>query len=151
MIISYLENDIDKPYISSSLYNVSNPPLINPKGDEHKTSLSARTINNPISSLQSHNTQENNTSSLNNSGDSHTTQISLQESQDSWQSINNTTSTKEEINNKTDSNTPTSSLTSSHNYTIESGINELTLSNIKDKEQIYLHAQRDYDEIIEHN
>ncbi|RDU61627.1 VgrG protein, partial [Helicobacter didelphidarum] len=28
VIISYLENDIDKPYISSSLYNVSNPPLI---------------------------------------------------------------------------------------------------------------------------
>ena len=33
----------------------------------------------------------------------------------------------------------------------ESGKNELTLSNLKDKEQIYLKAQKDYDEIINHN
>ncbi|WP_223207155.1 hypothetical protein [Campylobacter coli] len=28
---------------------------------------------------------------------------------------------------------------------------ELTLSNIKDKEQIYLKAQKDYDELVQHN
>ncbi|WP_430640803.1 bacteriophage T4 gp5 trimerisation domain-containing protein, partial [Campylobacter jejuni] len=33
----------------------------------------------------------------------------------------------------------------------EEGYNELTLSNIKDKEQIYLKAQKDYDELVQHN
>ncbi|RDU60906.1 hypothetical protein CQA53_10560 [Helicobacter didelphidarum] len=80
VIISYLENDIDKPYISSSLYNVSNPSINDLPFNDNQTSLSSKTIGRD-----------------------------------------------------------------------ENGINELTLSNIKDKEQIYLHAQRDYDEIIEHN
>ena len=34
---------------------------------------------------------------------------------------------------------------------VESGFNEITLSNIKEKEQIYLQAQRDYEELIKHN
>ena len=33
----------------------------------------------------------------------------------------------------------------------EKGINEITLENIKDNELISIHAQKDYDEIIEHN
>ena len=84
VIVSFLEDDIDKPYISGSLYNKNNPPLINLPLNAHKTSLSARTIN-----------QDNNN--------------------------------------------------------IEDGYNEITLSNIKDKEQIYIKAQRDYEELIKHN
>ncbi|MGX2973210.1 bacteriophage T4 gp5 trimerisation domain-containing protein, partial [Helicobacter sp. T3_23-1059] len=33
----------------------------------------------------------------------------------------------------------------------EKGINEITLENIKDNELISIHAQKDYDELIEHN
>ncbi|MCI5787158.1 MAG: VgrG protein, partial [Helicobacter trogontum] len=35
--------------------------------------------------------------------------------------------------------------------TIEQGYNELTLSNIKDNEEIYIRAQKDYNEYIKHN
>ncbi|MCD8214012.1 MAG: type VI secretion system tip protein VgrG [Campylobacter sp.] len=35
--------------------------------------------------------------------------------------------------------------------TDENGRNEITLSNIKDKEQIYLKAEKDYDELVQHN
>ena len=80
VIVSFLDDDIDKPYISASLYNQSNPSLINSPKDFHKTSLSSKTI-----------------------GES------------------------------------------------EKGINEITLSNLKDKEQIYIKAQRDYAESINHN
>ncbi|WP_233714373.1 hypothetical protein [Helicobacter trogontum] len=45
VIISYMDNDIDKPYISGSLYNTTNPSLIHNPLDSHKTSLSSRTIN----------------------------------------------------------------------------------------------------------
>ncbi|MWV63219.1 hypothetical protein DCO58_00005 [Helicobacter saguini] len=77
VIISYFDNDIDKPYISGSLYNTLNPSLIN---NNNQTSLSSKTIGNN-----------------------------------------------------------------------EAGINELTLTNTKNNEQIYLHAQKDYKEIIESN
>ncbi|MWV71348.1 hypothetical protein DCO59_02995 [Helicobacter saguini] len=77
VIISYFDNDIDKPYISGSLYNTLNPSLIN---NNNQTSLSSKTIGNN-----------------------------------------------------------------------EVGINELTLTNTKNNEQIYLHAQKDYKEIIESN
>ena len=80
VIVSFLDDDIDKPYISASLYNQSNPSLINSPKDFHKTSLSSKTI-----------------------GES------------------------------------------------EKGINEITLSNLKDKEQIYIKAQKDYVESINHN
>ncbi|PCH32185.1 VgrG protein, partial [Campylobacter sp. 4] len=72
MIISFLDDDIDKPYVSSSLYNGANPSLVNLPFNDHQTSLSSKTIG---------------------------------------------------VN--------------------EEGYNELTLSNIKDKEQIYLKAQKD--------
>ncbi|HFP7725191.1 TPA: VgrG protein [Campylobacter jejuni] len=80
MIISFLDDDIDKPYVSSSLYNETNPSLVNLPFNDHQTSLSSKTIG---------------------------------------------------VN--------------------EEGYNELTLSNIKDKEQIYLKAQKDYDELVQHN
>ncbi|EPU2628264.1 bacteriophage T4 gp5 trimerization domain-containing protein, partial [Campylobacter coli] len=41
-------------------------------------------------------------------------------------------------------------MTKDLNYTKQSHF-ELTLSNIKDKEQIYLKAQKDYDELVQHN
>ncbi|RTI53768.1 type VI secretion system Vgr family protein [Campylobacter jejuni] len=80
VIISFLDDDIDKPYVSSSLYNGANPSLANLPFNDHQTSLSSKTIG---------------------------------------------------VN--------------------EEGYNELTLSNIKDKEQIYLKAQKDYDELVQHN
>ncbi|EAH5843592.1 type VI secretion protein VgrG [Campylobacter coli] len=80
VIISFLDDDIDKPYVSSSLYNGANPSLVNLPFNDHQTSLSSKTIG---------------------------------------------------VN--------------------EEGYNELTLSNIKDKEQIYLKAQKDYDELVQHN
>ncbi|ECP7373803.1 type VI secretion protein VgrG [Campylobacter coli] len=80
VIISFLDDDIDKPFISGSLYNGANPSLVNLPFNDHQTSLSSKTIG---------------------------------------------------VN--------------------EEGYNELTLSNIKDKEQIYLKAQKDYDELVQHN
>jgi len=79
VIISYMQGDIDKPFIIGAFYNTHNQPLT-PIDNLSQTSISARTLG------------------------------------------------KDEV-----------------------GINELTLSNIKDKEQIYLHAQKDYDEVIESN
>ncbi|HDZ5066320.1 TPA: VgrG protein [Campylobacter jejuni] len=80
VIISFLDDDIDKPYVSGSLYNGVNPSLIDLPFNDHQTSLSSKTIG-----------------------------------------------------------------------TNEEGYNELTMSNIKDKEQIYLKAQKDYDELVQHN
>ncbi|EID5923185.1 hypothetical protein LB899_000676 [Campylobacter jejuni] len=80
VIISFLDDDIDKPYVSGNLYNGANPSLVNLPFNDHQTSLSSKTIG---------------------------------------------------VN--------------------EEGYNELTLSNIKDKEQIYLKAQKDYDELVQHN
>ena len=84
VIVSFFDEDIDKPYISGSLYNQSNPALPPLPLNAHQTSLSARTLN-------------------------------------------------EESEN------------------IESGFNEITLSNLKEQEHIYLQAQRDYEELIKHN
>ena len=95
VIVSFFDEDIDKPYISGSLYNQSNPALPPLPLNAHQTSLSARTLNNS-SALQAENTN-------------------------------------------------------SHHNLIESGFNEITLSNLKDKEHIYLQAQRDYEELIKHN
>ncbi|WP_260629680.1 hypothetical protein [Campylobacter jejuni] len=39
MIISFLDDDIDKPYVSSSLYNGANPSLVNLPFNDHQTSL----------------------------------------------------------------------------------------------------------------
>ncbi|ECL1956518.1 type VI secretion protein VgrG [Campylobacter jejuni] len=80
VIISFLDDDIDKPYVSGSLYNGANPSLVNLPFNDHQTSLSSKTIG-----------------------------------------------------------------------LYEQGYNELTLSNLKDKEQIYLKAERDYDELVQHN
>lgn len=41
--------------------------------------------------------------------------------------------------------------TNSHHNLIESGFNEITLSNLKEQEHIYIQAQRDYEELIKHN
>ncbi|WP_334093435.1 phage baseplate assembly protein V, partial [Helicobacter typhlonius] len=41
--------------------------------------------------------------------------------------------------------------TNSHHNLIESGFNEITLSNLKEQEHIYLQAQKDYEELIKHN
>ena len=44
VIIAYMDNDIDKPFISGSLYNTTNPiPSTLPKQD-HITTLSSKTI-----------------------------------------------------------------------------------------------------------
>ena len=44
VIIAYMDNDIDKPYVSGSLYNTTNPiPSTLPKQD-HITTLSSKTI-----------------------------------------------------------------------------------------------------------
>ena len=80
VIVSFLDGDIDQPYVSGSLYNNTNPSLINLPFNDHQTSLSSKTIG-----------------------------------------------------------------------TNEEGFNALTMSNIKDKEQIYLKAQKDYDELVQHN
>ncbi|MGX3046186.1 bacteriophage T4 gp5 trimerisation domain-containing protein, partial [Helicobacter sp. T3_23-1056] len=80
VLISFLDNDIDKPYISGSLYNNTNTPNLHLPKDSHKTTFSSKTLG------------------LN-----------------------------------------------------EKGINEITLENIKDNELISIHAQKDYDELIEHN
>ncbi|EMZ38466.1 hypothetical protein C826_01502 [Helicobacter bilis WiWa] len=95
VIVSFFDEDIDKPYISGSLYNQSNPALPSLPLASHQTSLSARTLNNS-SALQAENTN-------------------------------------------------------SHHNLIESGFNEITLSNLKEQEHIYLQAQRDYEELIKHN
>ncbi|ECQ5381951.1 VgrG protein, partial [Campylobacter jejuni] len=44
VIISFLDDDIDKPYVSSSLYNGANPSLVNLPFNDHQTSLSSKTI-----------------------------------------------------------------------------------------------------------
>lgn len=80
VIISFLDDDIDKPYVSGSLYNSTNESLVHLPLNEHQTSLSSKTIG---------------------------------------------------VN--------------------EEGFNELTMSNTKDKEQIYLKAQKDYEELVQHN
>lgn len=80
VIISFLDDDIDKPFVSGSLYNSFNPSLVHLPFNDHQTSLSSKTIGLD-----------------------------------------------------------------------EEGRNEITLSNIKDKEQVYLKAQKDYDELIQHN
>ncbi|WP_220708224.1 phage baseplate assembly protein V, partial [Helicobacter cinaedi] len=46
VIVSFFDEDIDKPYISASLYNQSNPALPPLPLNAHQTSLSARTLNN---------------------------------------------------------------------------------------------------------
>lgn len=84
VIVSFFDEDIDKPYVSGSLYNQSNPTLPSLPLASHQTSLSARTLNEESES-------------------------------------------------------------------IEEGLNEITLSNLKDKEHIYLQAQKDYEELIKHN
>ncbi|WP_338074420.1 bacteriophage T4 gp5 trimerisation domain-containing protein, partial [Helicobacter trogontum] len=106
VIISFLDNDIDKPFISGSLYNTTNPSLIHNPLDSHKTSLSSRTIN---------------LTNIRNSSDS----------------LNQADSSQTEHSNTTN--------------TIEQGYNELTLSNIKDNEEIYIRAQKDYRESINNN
>lgn len=80
VVVSFLENDIDKPIVSGSLYNSYNPPLPSLPTNYHQTTISSKTIG---------------------------------------------------VN--------------------EGGRNEITLSNIKDKEQIYLKAEKDYDELVQHN
>ena len=80
VIISYLDNDIDKPYISGSLYNNTNPSLPSLPNNNHISCLSSKTIG-----------------------------------------------------------------------TKENGRNELTFSNVKDEEEIYLKAEKDYKELIQHN
>ena len=77
VIISFLQNDIDNPVVSGSLYNASNTPLVNVDRNYHQTSLSSKTIG-----------------------------------------------------------------------ANETGINEITLSNLKNKEQIYVKAEKDYDELV---
>ena len=77
VIISFLQNDIDNPVVSGSLYNASNMPLVNVDNNYHQTSLSSKTIG-----------------------------------------------------------------------ANETGINEITLSNLKNKEQIYVKAEKDYDELV---
>ena len=106
VIISFLDNDIDKPFISGSLYNTTNPSLIHNPLDSHKTSLSSRTIN---------------LTNIRNSSDS----------------LNQADSSQTEHSNTAN--------------IIEQGYNELTLSNIKDNEEIYIRAQKDYNEYIKHN
>ncbi|WP_243558416.1 bacteriophage T4 gp5 trimerisation domain-containing protein, partial [Helicobacter cinaedi] len=44
VIISYMDNDIDKPYISGSLYNLTNPSLAHLPIQDHITTLSSKTI-----------------------------------------------------------------------------------------------------------
>ena len=97
VIISFFDDDIDKPYISGSLYNQSNPTLHSLPVHTHQTSLSARTLNDEYN---------------------HTNKAYSQ---------------------------------NSHHNPIESGFNEITLSNLKDKEQVYIQAQKDYEELIKHN
>ena len=106
VIISFLDNDIDKPFISGSLYNTTNPSLIHNPLDSHKTSLSSRTIN---------------LTNIRNSSDS----------------LNQADSSQTEHSNTAN--------------TIEQGYNEISLSNIKDNEEIYIRAQKDYNEHIKHN
>ena len=106
VIISFLDNDIDKPFISGSLYNTTNPSLIHNPLNSHKTSLSSRTIN---------------LTNIRNSSDS----------------LNQADSSQTEHSNTAN--------------IIEQGYNELTLSNIKDNEEIYIRAQKDYNEYIKHN
>ncbi|EQM94576.1 hypothetical protein HRAG_02378, partial [Helicobacter bilis ATCC 43879] len=103
VIISFLDNDVDKPFISGSLYNTTNPSLIHNPLDSHKTSLSSRTIN---------------LTNIRNSSDS----------------LNQADSSQTEHSNTAN--------------IIEQGYNELTLSNIKDNEEIYIRAQKDYNEYI---
>ena len=80
VIIAYMDNDIDKPYVSGSLYNTTNPiPSTLPKQD-HITTLSSKTIGAQ-----------------------------------------------------------------------EYGYNQLCFSNLKDNEEIYIRAQKDYTQSINHN
>ena len=44
VIISYIDNDIDKPYISGYLYNLTNPSLAHLPTQYHITTLSSKTI-----------------------------------------------------------------------------------------------------------
>lgn len=80
VIISFLDDDIDRPYISGSLYNQNNSSLPSLPLESHQTTLSSKTVG-----------------------------------------------------------------------LHEDGRNELTLSNLKGQEQVYLKAQKDYEELVQHN
>lgn len=80
VIVSFLDNDIDKPIVVGSLYNRFNPPLPSLDTDYHQTTISSKTIG-----------------------------------------------------------------------VGENGRNELTFSNIKEHEKIYLKAEKNYSELIQHD
>ena len=78
VIISYMDNDIDKPYISGSLYNQHNPSLANLPTQDHITALSSKTIGV--------NEQGSNEITLSNEKDKE--EITLKAQKDYTQSIN---------------------------------------------------------------
>ncbi|MDY5184663.1 contractile injection system protein, VgrG/Pvc8 family, partial [Helicobacter trogontum] len=93
VIISFLDNDIDKPFISGSLYNTTNPiPSALPKQD-HITTLSSKTIG----------AQEYGYNQLCFSNLKDNEEISLKAQKDYTQSINNNFS--QTIKNNKDSTT----------------------------------------------
>ena len=91
VIISYIDNDIDKPYILGSLYNQSNPSLAHLPKQDHITTLSSKTIGS--------NEQGRNEITLSNQKDKEV--ITLKAQKDYVESINN--NFLQTINNNKDS------------------------------------------------
>ena len=109
VIIAYMDNDIDKPYVSGSLYNTTNPiPSTLPKQD-HITTLSSKTIG----------AQEYGYNQLCFSNLKDNEEISLKAQKDYRESINNNFS--QTIHNNKDSKVQGSyseSITKAHTQTI---------------------------------
>ena len=109
VIIAYMDNDIDKPYVSGSLYNTTNPiPSTLPKQD-HITTLSSKTIG----------AQEYGYNQLCFSNLKDNEEISLKAQKDYRESINNNFS--QTIHNNKDSKVKGSyneSITKAHTQTI---------------------------------
>ena len=115
VIISYMDNDIDKPYISGSLYNQVNPSLAHLPKEDHITALSARTIN-----------ERNNQSNTQGNTTPHNTQVSIE--QGSNELIFSNLKNKEVITLKAQKDY-TQSINNNFSQTIHNNKDSMTLGN----------------------
>ena len=115
VIISYMDNDIDKPYISGSLYNQVNPSLAHLPKEDHITALSARTIN-----------ERNNQSNTQGNTTPHNTQVSIE--QGSNELIFSNLKNKEVITLKAQKDY-TESINNNFSQTIHNNKDSMTLGN----------------------
>ncbi|WP_052775730.1 type VI secretion system Vgr family protein [Campylobacter jejuni] len=124
VIISFLDDDIDKPFISGSLYNgATTMPQYNYPRYKREIATNALSYLSVVPAMI----------------DKGLDTLKLQENTDyELSSINNHYLTL-------------ANSTVGVDNTNARARNEITLKNDKDKEEIYLKAQKDYDELVQHN